>query len=63
LEKQIEKIEKDIEVSNRKLSNRGFLKKAPAEIVEEVREKVETMTLKLEKLNQNLRFFEKLHNN
>jgi len=62
LEKQIEKIEKDIEVSNRKLSNRGFLKKAPAEIVEEVREKVETMTLKLEKLNQNLQFFEKLHN-
>ncbi len=62
LEKQIEKIEKDIEVSNRKLSNKGFLEKAPAEIVEEVREKVETMTLKLEKLNQNLRFFEKLQN-
>ena len=57
LQKQIEKIEKDIEVSNRKLSNKGFLEKAPAEIVEEVREKVETMTLKLEKLNQNLRFF------
>ena len=62
LEKQIEKIVKDIEVSNRKLSNRGFLKKAPAEIVEEVREKVETMTLKLEKLNQNLRFFETISN-
>jgi len=62
LGKQIEKIEKDIEVSNRKLSNRGFLKKAPAEIVEEVREKVETMTLKLEKLNQNLQFFETISN-
>jgi valyl-tRNA synthetase len=62
LEKQIEKIEKDIEVSNRKLSNRGFLKKAPAEVVEEVREKMETMTLKLEKLNQNLRFFEAISN-
>jgi valyl-tRNA synthetase len=58
LEKQIEKIEKDMEVSNRKLSNKGFLKKAPAEIVDEVREKVEAMILKLEKLNQNLRFFE-----
>jgi valyl-tRNA synthetase len=58
LEKQIKKIEKDIDVSKRKLSNKGFLKKAPAEIVEEVREKVETMTLNLEKLNQNLRFFE-----
>ena len=62
LGKQIEKIEKEIKVSNRKLSNRGFLEKAPAEIVEEVREKVETMTIKLEKLNQNLRFFEKLQN-
>jgi valyl-tRNA synthetase len=62
LGKQIEKIEKEIKVSNRKLSNKGFLEKAPAEIVEEVREKVETMTLKLEKLNQNLRFFEKLQN-
>ena len=62
LEKQIKKIEKDIEVSKRKLSNRGFLKKAPAEIVEEVTEKVETLTLKLEKLNQNLRFFETISN-
>jgi valyl-tRNA synthetase len=58
LEKQIKKIEKDIDGSKRKLSNKGFLKKAPTEIVEEVKEKVETMTLKLEKLNQNLRFFE-----
>ena len=62
LGKQIEKIEKEIKVSNRKLSNKGFLEKAPAEIVEEVREKVETMTLKLEKLNQNLRFFETISN-
>ncbi len=62
LKKQIEKIEKDIVVSNRKLSNKGFLKKAPAEIVEEVREKAENMTLKLEKLNQNLQFFETISN-
>ncbi len=62
LGKQIAKIEKEIKVSNRKLSNKGFLEKAPAEIVEEVREKVETMTLKLEKLNQNLRFFETISN-
>jgi valyl-tRNA synthetase len=58
LRKQIEKIEKDIEVSNRKLSNKGFLEKAPAEIVTEVKEKVETLGLKREKLNQNLLFFE-----
>ena len=58
LEKQIKKIEKEVEGSKRKLSNKGFLKKAPAEIVEDVREKVEAMTLKLEKLHQNLRFLE-----
>ena len=58
LRKGIEKIEKDIEVSNRKLSNKEFLEKAPAEIVAEVKEKVETFSLKLEKLNQNLSFFE-----
>ena len=62
LGKQIEKIEKDINVSNRKLSNKSFLEKAPAEIVKEVREKVESLTLKLEKLNQNLRFFETISN-
>ena len=60
LRKEIKKIEKDTELSNRKLSNKGFLEKAPAEIVAEVREKVESLSLKLEKLNQNLRFFEKI---
>ncbi|MBW2614909.1 MAG: valine--tRNA ligase [Deltaproteobacteria bacterium] len=58
LRKGIKKIEKDMEVANRKLSNKGFLEKAPAEIVAEVKEKVEILTLKMEKLNQNLRFFE-----
>jgi valyl-tRNA synthetase len=58
LRKQIKKIEKDIEVSNRKLSNTGFLEKAPAAIVTEVKEKVETLGLKREKLNQHLLLFE-----
>ena len=60
LRKEIKKIEKDTELSNRKLSNKGFLEKAPAEIVAEVREKVESLSLKLEKLHQNLLFFEKI---
>ena len=58
LRKEITKLEKDIGISNKKLSNKGFLEKAPAEIVVEVKEKVNALSLKLEKLNQNLRFFE-----
>jgi valyl-tRNA synthetase len=58
LKKQIGKIDKDIEVSGRKLSNRDFLKKAPAEIVAEVKQKVEGLSLKRDKLSQNLKFFE-----
>ena len=58
LKKEIKKTEKEMEVSDKKLSNKGFLEKAPAEIVKEVREKVEALSLKLSKLNQNLAFFE-----
>lgn len=58
LGKEVKKIEKDMQISQKKLSNSQFLAKAPAEIVEEVKEKVKTFSLKLEKLNQNLRFFE-----
>jgi valyl-tRNA synthetase len=62
LRKRIKQIGKDMEVANRKLSNKGFLEKAPAEIVAEVKEKVEILNLKIEKLNQNLRFFETIDN-
>jgi valyl-tRNA synthetase len=58
LRKQIKAIEKEMTVANKKLNNNQFLEKAPAEIVEEVREKVGSMGLKLEKLNQNLNLFE-----
>ena len=61
LRKEIGKIEKDLEGSRRKLNNEQFLGKAPAEIVEEVKGKVQAMTLKIEKLNQNLAFFEAIH--
>jgi len=61
LRKEIKKIGKEMESSNRKLSNKGFLAKAPAEIVEKVREKVESMTVKLEKLEKNLTFFEAIN--
>ncbi len=58
IKKEIKKVEKDIELGKRKLSNEKFLQKAPPEVVQEVKEKVETLSAKLEKLHQNLEFFE-----
>ena len=58
IKRGIKKIEKELDVSNRKLSNKGFLKKAPPEIVAEVREKAGSLSAKLTKLRQNLSFFE-----
>jgi len=60
LNKEIKKIEKDIQASDKKLSNKNFLEKAPADIVTKVKEKVEALSMKLDKLNQNLSFFEKI---
>jgi len=58
LRKAIQKMEKEMASSNKKLANPGFLKKAPPEVVEEVRERVKDMELRLAKLNENLGFFE-----
>ena len=60
LRKEIQKIEKDMVLSEKKLSNDSFLAKAPTDIVEGVREKVEAMKAKLEKLNNNFQFFESI---
>jgi valyl-tRNA synthetase len=60
LRKEIKKIQKDMEISSKKLSKREFVEKAPPEIVDKVRTKAETMQLKLEKLNHNLEFFESI---
>jgi valyl-tRNA synthetase len=60
LRKEIKKIEKDMEMPTKKLSKREFVEKAPPEIVDKVRTKAESMRLKLDKLNQNLNFFESI---
>jgi valyl-tRNA synthetase len=60
LRKEIKRIEKDLEIPTKKLSKREFVEKAPPEIVAQVRMKAESMRLKLEKLNQNLNFFESI---
>jgi valyl-tRNA synthetase len=61
LRKEINKIEKEMEISEKKLSNKQFMEKAPAEIVDKVKQKVDSMRLQLEKLNQNLNFFESVN--
>jgi valyl-tRNA synthetase len=60
LRKEIQKLEKDLGTVSKKLSNKGFLEKAPAVIVDQAKERVKAFSLKLEKLNQNLSFFEAL---
>jgi valyl-tRNA synthetase len=58
LRKEIGKVEKDLEMLERKLSNPQFMEKAAAEIIEEVQEKREALGLRMEKLSRNLKFFE-----
>ncbi|MEW6665525.1 MAG: valine--tRNA ligase [Thermodesulfobacteriota bacterium] len=61
LRKEIQKNRKEMETMGKKLANEQFLQKAPPEIVEEVRAKMQAMSLKVEKLNRNLAFFESIH--
>jgi valyl-tRNA synthetase len=54
IRKEIKKMEREIDISRKKLANEDFINQAPSEIVEGVRERVELINLKLEKLNRNL---------
>jgi valyl-tRNA synthetase len=60
LRKEINKIQKEIDFSEKKLSRKDFIDKAPREIVDGVKEKVELMRLQLAKMNRNLHFFESI---
>ena len=60
LTKEINKLEKDIAFSSRKLENESFLSKAPPEVVAEVKEKMDAMMLKREKLVVNMNFLENM---
>ncbi len=53
-------LEKDLELGLKKLSNQEFLSKAPEEVIEEVREKVETQRLEMERLEHNLKTLEEI---
>ncbi len=58
--KEIKKIQKDIDIYNKKLANKNFVDKAPAHVVEDVRERLAMSNEKLNKLNQSLSFFESI---
>jgi len=60
IRKEIKKIERDMALSRKKLENTDFLNQAPPAIVEGVKEKVDLIGLKLERLNQNLTILEGL---
>jgi valyl-tRNA synthetase len=51
---------KEIDFSEKKLSNKDFIEKAPQEIIDSVKEKVEVIRLQLEKMSRNLHFFESM---
>ncbi len=50
LEKQLSKLEKDAEKIKKKLSNENFLTKAPAEVVEKEKNRLEEIEKKMEKI-------------
>ncbi|MBN2420530.1 MAG: class I tRNA ligase family protein, partial [Deltaproteobacteria bacterium] len=60
IKKEIAKVKKEIEGSEKKLSNRGFLDQAPDDVIDKVKEKVTTLQTQLNKLEENLAFFEEI---
>ena len=58
INKEMAKVQKEIDGSEKKLSNRGFLDKAPEDVIEKVKEKVALLQTQLDKLKENLSFFE-----
>jgi len=53
LQKEMAKIEKELELSKKKLHNEDFLSKAPKEIIDKEREKAERLTAKFKKLREH----------
>ncbi|NLA74963.1 MAG: class I tRNA ligase family protein, partial [Deltaproteobacteria bacterium] len=58
INKEIAKIKKEMDVSEKKLASSGFLANAPEDVIEKVREKVELLSTQLNKLMESLAFFE-----
>jgi len=54
LSKEIEKLEKDLQKSQQKLDNPNYIKKAPQEIVDKERDRMQSLDSKLSKLKKQL---------
>lgn len=59
LDSKLDQIQSDLERVEKKLSNKGFLAKAPKEVVEKEKEKKAELQEKLEKIKHNLSFLSK----
>jgi valyl-tRNA synthetase len=60
LEKELNKLEKELKGVSGKLANEGFLKKAPADVVANVRKKHAALTGKQDKLAANLKMLKEM---
>jgi valyl-tRNA synthetase len=58
IEKELKKIEKDIIVLDKKLSNKNFVQKAPPEVIEKDRQRLSALTEKKSKLQVHLKTIE-----
>lgn len=54
IKREISKVSKDVELSQKKLSNPDFLERAPEEVVEKEKEKFEELSLKKQKMEEVL---------
>ena len=54
MEKEKANVEAEIERANAKLSNEGFVAKAPAKVIDEVRQNLEKHRAMLEKLGERI---------
>ena len=57
LNKEIAKVQKDIDFLSGKLNNQGFISKAPEKLIEAEREKLLRAEEKMEKLKQSMKAF------
>ena len=55
LEKRLQKIEKEMIVSNKKLNNADFIRKAPENIIIKEKEKIKELTDILDRIQKNLK--------
>ena len=54
LQKELDSVKKDIAMINGKLSNEGFVAKAPAQVVENERQKLAKAQEKLQKIEESM---------